>query len=29
MSSATAKAPKKKSSLIPLGDRVVVQREES
>ena len=29
MSSATAKPAKKKSSLIPLGDRVVVQREES
>ncbi len=29
MSTATAKAPKKKSSLIPLGDRVVVPREES
>jgi chaperonin GroES len=29
MSSATAKSTKKKSSLIPLGDRVVVRREES
>lgn len=31
MSAATAKAPKKKSSstLIPLGDRVVVERAES
>ena len=29
MSTATAKPAKKKSSLMPLGDRVVVQREES
>jgi chaperonin GroES len=28
MSTATAKSAKKKSSLMPLGDRVVVQREE-
>ena len=29
MAVAASKAPKKKSNLVPLGDRVVVEREES